>query len=201
MAAWGSNKADHWAEVLAGSESDSVATADAILRRVGATVHDILSQVPRRLRRLETTDRTPLNDIACSVDLAAPLGSVHLAICGGGESVVDATLTAYALAGYMPEWPDVVFCSTTTAWEEIETLLLRWVDSAATQGPVASAAEKEAPGVSGSAGLSALEEKQEPLAPGTMPPRLHCLAGIDKLPLTCQHQTASLLRDLTPKAR
>ena len=40
--------------------------------------------------------------------------------------VDDLVLLAYAAAGHVPEWPELLLCSATTTWEEVKCFCLRW---------------------------------------------------------------------------
>ena len=146
-------------------------------------------------------------------------GVVLFAVCGGGDgdfkgggggvtsglddfistTVVDAVMTAYACAGALPEWSDLLYCCHDTPWEAVEAFLLRWAQDT----PLNAAANGNGDGnghADHAAPLSALSATVAPPSTGS-DIRLFCLGGIEDLSLALQHRAANMLRDLTPHAK
>jgi hypothetical protein len=87
------------------------------LNQCGFWLSQVFSELP-------VPNRAVPQDLCQSAqNLVILSSSVNMAVV---KEIDDVILTAYTSQGHFPEWQELLICSKSTSWEEVQCLLLRW---------------------------------------------------------------------------
>lgn len=118
-----------WAEIRFSGDVTTVATV-----RKSASPYETLSAVCQVVQTVLAS--RPLQKRAIHVPEISEhsLGGnvsngVHILCSRSPEQVYEDAVAAYAQVGYLPEWHFTLVCRSTTTWEEVHMLILRWAQS------------------------------------------------------------------------
>ena len=100
--------------------------ASDILRFTCKILHDSLLPLRVITRGSEIEEESKKNYKITINDDSEILNGIHLVCTEDSGHVYDCILSIYASAGYFPDRGEVYICRSSTTWEEINNLLLRW---------------------------------------------------------------------------